>query len=141
MTSTSYIADNWYWMVAAGASGALLLWQQIKEGGVSGGLSPALAVQLINKEKAQVIDVCEPAEFTAAHVAGAKNIPLGDIANGKGLPGNKKLPLVVVCAAGTRSAKAVAQLKALGYENAQSLSGGLKAWREANLPIEKSNKA
>ena len=138
MTSTSYIADNWYWMVAAGASGALLLWQQIKDGGVSGGLSPALAVQLINKERAQVIDVCEPAEFAAAHVAGAKNIPLGDIANGKGLPGNKKLPLVVVCAAGTRSAKAVAQLKALGYENAQSLSGGLKAWREANLPIDKA---
>lgn len=138
MTSTSYIADNWYWMVAAGASGALLLWQQIKEGGTTGGLSPAMAVQLINKEKAQVIDVCEPAEFAAAHVAGAKNIPLGEIGNGKGLPGNKKLPLVVVCAAGTRSAKAVAQLKAMGYENAQPLGGGLKAWREANLPIEKA---
>lgn len=137
MTSTSYIADNWYWMVAAGASGALLLWQQIKEGG-GGGLSPALAVQLINKEKAQVIDVCEPAEFAAAHVAGAKNIPLGEIANGKGLPGNKKLPLVVVCAAGVRSAKAVTQLKAMGYENVQSLAGGLKAWREANLPIDKA---
>ncbi|KGM39907.1 sulfurtransferase [Aquabacterium sp. NJ1] len=137
MTSTSYIADNWYWMVAAGASGALLLWQQIKEGG-GGGLSPALAVQLINKEKAQVIDVCEPAEFAAAHVAGAKNIPLGEIGSGKGLPGNKKLPLVVVCAAGVRSAKAVTQLKAMGYENVQSLAGGLKAWREANLPIDKA---
>ncbi len=137
MTSSSYIADNWYWMVAAGASGALLLWQQIKEGG-GGGLSPALAVQLINKEKAQVIDVCEPAEFAAAHVAGAKNIPLGEIGSGKGLPGNKKLPLVVVCAAGVRSAKAVGQLKAMGYENVQSLAGGLKAWREANLPIEKA---
>ncbi|HEX5356974.1 MAG TPA: rhodanese-like domain-containing protein [Aquabacterium sp.] len=138
MTSTSYIADNWYWMVAAGASGALLLWQQVKEGATAGGLSPAMAVQLINKERAQVIDVCEPAEFAAAHVAGAKNIPLGDIASGKGLPGNKKLPLVVVCAAGSRSAKAVAQLKAMGYENAQSLGGGLKAWREANLPIDKA---
>jgi len=137
MTSASYIADNWYWMVAAGASGALLLWQQIKEGS-GGGLSPALAVQLINKEKAQVIDVCEPAEFAAAHVAGAKNIPLGEIGSGKGLPGNKKLPLVVVCAAGVRSAKAVTQLKAMGYENVQSLAGGLKAWREANLPIDKA---
>lgn len=140
MTSSSYFADNWYWMVAAGASGALLLWQQLKEGGASGGLSPALAVQLINKERAQVIDVCSPAEFAAAHVAGAKNVPLDEIAAGKGLPSNKKLPLVVVCAAGTRSAKAVAQLKAMGYENAQSLAGGLKAWREANLPIDKDDK-
>ncbi|MGQ0597629.1 rhodanese-like domain-containing protein [Aquabacterium sp.] len=137
MTSSSYIVDNWYWMVAAGASGALLLWQQLKEGG-NGGLTPALAVQLINKEKAQVIDVCEPAEFATAHVAGAKNIPLGEIGNGKGLPGNKKLPLVVVCASGVRSAKAVTQLKAMGYENVQSLGGGLKAWREANLPIDKA---
>jgi rhodanese-related sulfurtransferase len=137
MNSTSYIADNWYWIVAAAASGGLILWQQLKEGG-AGGLTPAQAVQLINKEKAQVIDVCEAAEFAAAHVAGAKNIPLGEVASGKGLPGNKKLPLVVVCASGVRSAKAVTQLKALGYDNAPSLGGGLKAWREANLPIDKA---
>ena len=62
-------------------------------------------------------------------------IPKGE---GKGLPSNKAIPLVVVCAAGSRSARAVAQLKKLGYENAQSLSGGLKAWREANLPTEKA---
>ena len=141
MTFSSYLADNWYWAVAAAASGGLLLWQQLQEAGTAGGLSPALAVQLINKERAQVIDVCEPAEFAAAHVAGAKNVPLGEIAAGKGLPGNKKLPLVVVCAAGKRSAQAVAQLKQMGYENAQSLSGGLKAWREANLPVEAADKA
>lgn len=138
MTSTSYIADNWYWMVAAGASGALLLWLQIKEGGgASGGLSPALAVQLINKEKAQVIDVCDAAEFAAGHVAGAKSLPLSDLAGGKGLPSNKALPLVVVCATGQRAAKAATQLKAMGYTNAQPLAGGLKAWREANLPVAK----
>lgn len=141
MTFSSYLADNWYWAVAAAASGGLLLWQQLQEAGTAGGLSPALAVQLINKERAQVIDVCEPAEFAAAHVAGAKNVPLGEIAAGKGLPGNKKLPLVVVCAAGKRSAQAVAQLKQMGYENAQSLSGGLKAWREANLPVDTADKA
>ncbi len=140
MNSTSYFADNWYWMVAAGASGALLLWQQLKEGGAtSGGITPATAVQLINKERAQVIDVREAGEFAEAHVAGAKNVPLGDLAGGgKGLPSNKKLPLVVVCATGARAGKAVAQLKQIGYENVQVLGGGLKAWREANLPIEKN---
>ncbi len=137
MTSSSYIVDNWYWMVAAGASGALLLWQQLQQAGTNG-VAPAAAVQLMNKEKAVVIDVCSAEEFAAGHVAGAKHITLADLGTAKGLPGNKKLPLVVVCAAGTRSAKAVAQLKALGYENAQSLSGGLKAWREANLPIDKA---
>ena len=117
----------------------MLLFLQVKEGGVSGGLTPAMAVQLINRERAQVIDVCEPTEFATGHVGGAKNVPLSAIAaSAKGLPSNKKIPLVVVCASGVRSAKAVGQLKALGYENVQSLGGGLKAWREANLPIEKA---
>ena len=138
MTSSSYLVDNWYWIVAAAVSGGMLLQQQLK-GGPGGGVSPALAVQMINKEKALVIDVCEAGEYAAGHVAGARNVPLGELGSGaKGLPGNKKLPLVVVCASGVRSAKAVAELKKLGYENAQSLAGGLKAWREANLPIEKA---
>lgn len=138
MNSSSYFADNWYWMVAAGASGALLLWQQIQAGVNSGGVSPAAAVQLINREKAQVIDVCEASEFAAAHVAGAKSVPLSELATGKGLPNNKKIPLIVVCATGTRAAKAAGKLREMGHENVQVLGGGLKAWREANLPIDKA---
>jgi rhodanese-related sulfurtransferase len=138
MNSTSYLADNWYWMVAAAASGGLLMWQQLQGANLSGGISPAQAVQLINRERGQVIDVCSADEFAAAHVAGAKNVPLDQLATAKGLPGNKKTPLVVVCASGVRSAKAVTELKKLGFENAQSLAGGLKAWREANLPIDKA---
>ncbi|MGE5452711.1 MAG: rhodanese-like domain-containing protein [Acidobacteriota bacterium] len=132
----SYVTDNWYWIVTAAASGGMLLWQQLKSGGE--GLSPTEAVMLINREKAQVIDVCETSEFQAGHLVGAKNIPLAELGSGKGLPGNKTLPLVVVCASGVRSGKAVTQLKAMGYERAQSLKGGLAAWRAANLPIEKA---
>lgn len=137
MNPTSFLVDNWYWMAAAAASGGALLFLQLKEGGATSGLSPALAVQMINREKAQVIDVSEPVEYAAGHVAGAKNVPLGEIGSAKGLPSNKKLPLVVVCATGARAGKAVASLKSLGYENVQVLAGGLKAWREANLPVDK----
>ncbi len=140
MTSTSFLADNWIWILAAASSGGILLWQQLQQAG-AGGIAPALAVQLMNKEKAVVIDVCSAEEFAAGHVAGAKHIPLAELGTAKGLPGNKKLPVIVVCASGQRSAKAAAELKKLGHENVQSLAGGLKAWREANLPIEKSNKA
>lgn len=133
---SSYLQENWYWLAAALASGGLLLWPQLKGGG---GVSPVDAVNLINREKGQVIDVSDAAEFAAGHVVGAKNIPLDTLADkAKGLPSNKALPLIVVCATGARSSKAVSQLKALGYEKAQSLNGGLKAWREANLPVEKS---
>jgi len=136
MNTMSYVTDNWYWIVTAAASGGMLLWQQLQNSGA--GVSPTEAVQLINREKAQVIDVCSADEFKAGHLVGAKNIPLADLAGAKGLPGNKTTPLVVVCASGARSSKAVSQLKGMGYDNAQSLRGGLAAWRAANLPVEKA---
>jgi rhodanese-related sulfurtransferase len=51
---------------------------------------------------------------------------------------NKTLPLVLVCQSGARSGKAVEVAKKLGYAQAQSLQGGLKAWKAANLPVEKA---
>ena len=132
-----FLLDNWYWIVAALASGGALLLPQLGRGG-SDAVSPQEAVQLINREKAVVIDVCESAEFAAGHVAGARSIPLSTIEAAKGLPTNKALPLVVVCARGSRASRAVGTLKKLGHERVLVLSGGMGAWREANLPVERS---
>jgi len=119
------------------ASGSLLLWP-VLQGAAMAGLDPAGAVQLINREKGVVIDVCEPAEFAAGHVGGSRNIPLGELENKlAGAVKNKALPLILVCQSGARSARAVAIAKKLGYEQAQSLGGGLASWRAANLPVEK----
>jgi len=86
-----------------------------------------------------VIDVCEPNEFAAGHVGGARNIPLGELeAKLATSVKNKALPLVLVCQSGARSGRAVAIAKKLGYENVQSLGGGLTAWKAANLPVEKA---
>lgn len=134
----SFFVENWYLFVLAAVSGGLLLWQTIN-GAKGGGVSVADAVNLINREKAVVIDVCEPAEFAAGHVTNARNVPLANIAAGvKGLPSNKALPLVVVCARGNRARLAASRLRELGFEQAHVLAGGLAAWREANMPIEKS---
>jgi len=51
---------------------------------------------------------------------------------------NKETPVILTCASGMRSRRALGIAKKLGYEKAQSLSGGLGAWRSANLPIEKA---
>ena len=50
----------------------------------------------------------------------------------------KTLPVVLVCETGARSHRAVALAKKLGYEQAQAMAGGLKAWKAANLPVEKA---
>ena len=133
-----FFLDNWYLIAVALVSGGLLAWPRLRAAGQGGALSPAEAVNLINRERAVLIDVSEPAEFAAAHAGGSKNVPLDKLESGNDLPKNKALPLVVVCGTGTRATRAVAILRKLGFENARALAGGLKAWREANLPVEKS---
>ena len=133
-----FVLANWMLIAVALVSGGMLLMPMLTGGG-GAGLTPAAAVQLINREKAVVIDVCEPAEYQAGHVGGARSSPPGELeAKLPGAVKNKATPLVLVCASGMRSGRAVAIARKLGYDNAQSLSGGLKSWREASLPIEKA---
>jgi len=133
-----FILDNWMLISIALVSGGLLLWP-VLQGAATAGLTPSAAVLLINREKAVVVDVCEANEFAAGHVGGAKNIPLGELEAKLGAAvKNKNLPLILVCQTGARSGRAVAIAKKLGYEQAQSLGGGLAAWKGANLPVEKA---
>ena len=134
----NFLLQNWYLVVAALVSGGLLLWPMLLSGAQGGALSPAEAVRLVNREKGVLIDVSEPAEFAKGHVAGARSIPLGQLEGHKSLPSNKALPLVLVCPTGARASRAAGILRKLGYDKAQALAGGLKAWREANLPVEKT---
>ena len=134
----NFIIENWYLIFLAVASGAMLL-VSIFRGATGGALSAAAAVHLINREKAVVIDVCEPDEFAVGHVNAAKNVPLSQLEEKlPSLVKNKQLPVILVCAKGPRAMRAEAVAKKLGYEKAQALGGGMKAWREAGLPVEKS---
>jgi rhodanese-related sulfurtransferase len=134
-----FFLDTWYLFLAAAVSGGFLLWPLINKGaGGATKLSTSDAVQLINREKAVLIDVSEPAEYAAGHAMGARSVPLGSLEASKDLPKNKAVPLVVVCPTGARAGKAVATLKKLGFENTRALAGGFEAWRAANLPVEKT---
>jgi rhodanese-related sulfurtransferase len=134
-----FFIDNWMLISVALASGAMLLWPTLQGAASRGGLTAANAVQLINRERAVVVDVCQPEEFAAGHVGGAKNVPVGQLE--QRLPEvvkNKTLPLILVCASGARANRALGVAKKLGYEKAQVLGGGMKAWKDANLPVEKN---
>lgn len=136
----NFLIENWLLVFMAALSGSLLLWQTI-QGGTGRGVPPAEAVRLINREKGVLIDVCEPAEYEKSHAVGARNIPLATLADAKGLPGNKTLPILLLCASGARAGRAAAQLQKAGYEKAVAVAGGNAAWREANLPMESGAKA
>jgi rhodanese-related sulfurtransferase len=133
----NFLINNWHLVLVALTSGGLLIWPLIKE--QSNGLTPQNAVQLINRAKASLIDVSDPAEFAAAHAKGSKNIPLKELETKLGVTcKNKALPVIFICPLGKRSATAATLAKKMGYLEAISLSGGLRAWRDANLPIEKA---
>lgn len=134
-----FLIDNWMLISIALASGGMLVWPLIAGSMNAGALTASGAVQLINREKAVVVDVGDMEEFAAGHVGGAKHVPLSEL-EGKlaGAAKNKALPLILVCANGARANRAVAVAKKMGYEQAQALGGGLKAWKDANLPLEKA---
>ena len=133
-----FLLDNWMLITLALISGALLL-APVMQGAVSAGLSANDAVLLINREKAVVVDVCEPTEFAAGHIVGSKNIPVADLsAKLATAVKNKSLPLILVCQSGARSGRAMAAAKTLGYAQVHSLGGGLAAWKSAGLPLEKA---
>ena len=72
-----------------------------------------------------ILDVRTSEEYARGHIEGAVNIPLNEIERAAQLYGNKHL--YVHCASGARSKRAVAQLQALGVQNAQNI-GGIISW-------------
>ena len=133
-----FVVDNWLLILIAISSGAMLAWTMLRGAG-GGGLSAQGAVQLINRERGVLVDVRDPEEFAAGHPIGARNVPLNQLeAKLAGAVKNKTVPLLLICASGARARRAVAVAKKLGYEQAQAVAGGLKSWKEANLPVEKA---
>ena len=134
-----FIVDNWMLILIALSSGALLAWPMLR-GAQGGSLTAQGAVQLINRQRGVLVDLREPAEFAAGHPVGAKNVPLNQL-EGKlaAAVKNKTVPLLLMCESGARAQRAVVIAKKLGYEQAQAVAGGLKSWKDANLPVEKAS--
>ena len=92
-----------------------------------------LACQLAD-QRVTVIDVREPMEYAAGHIAGSLNVPLGRISKTE-LPQG---PLVLVCQSGNRSSKALAQLRQQGLaQSLAQLDGGIPVWQQAGMGLRK----
>lgn len=83
-----------------------------------------------------VLDVREPDEFDGplGHIGDAQNIPLGDLAQRVAeVPQDR--PVITVCRAGGRSARATLILKGSGVEQSANLAGGMLRWRALHFPV------
>jgi rhodanese-related sulfurtransferase len=133
-----FVRNNLLLIVVAFASGAMLLWPLVRRSAGGPWLSPAQATHLINREDATVIDVRDANEFATGHVLGAKNVPLARMETaGADVVKKKDRPVILYCDGGERAGKALATLKKQGFSRVANLSGGIKAWQDAGLPVEK----
>jgi rhodanese-related sulfurtransferase len=134
-----FIQENILLIAVAFVSGAMLIWPYVRRMGGGPSVSAAQATQLINREDALVVDVRDPGEYGGGHILGAKNLPLSRIDSaGKEIAAKRKdKPLIVYCDTGNRSTKAAAALRSQGFSQVLNLSGGLAAWQQAGLPVER----
>jgi molybdopterin/thiamine biosynthesis adenylyltransferase/rhodanese-related sulfurtransferase len=82
------------------------------------------------------VDVREHNEWDTGYIPGALHVPLATVeAQIESLVPDRKLPVVVYCARGNRSAYATKTLEGLGYEHVASLAGGIEDWKTQGLPL------
>lgn len=134
-----FIEKNWPLVLVFVLSGAMLLWPLVQRR-----LSPTRevgtfdATRLINSENAILLDIRESKEFTGSRLPNAHHIPLSELnERGAELAKFVSRPVIVYCDRGMRSASATSPLTKLGFTSVQSLRGGLRAWKDAGLPMQK----
>jgi hydroxyacylglutathione hydrolase len=88
----------------------------------------------LRRGEVQLIDVRARSEWSAGHIAGARNIPLGELAAAAGTIEDSR-PVVLQCASGARSSIASSVLLANGVRDVINLPGGIDAWCDAGLAI------
>jgi rhodanese-related sulfurtransferase len=81
----------------------------------------------------QIIDVREPHERDAGHIAGTRHIPLGELTAQAGSI-ERERPVVFYCRVGSRSLMAAQAFRAGGFE-AYTMSGGLLRWAAEDRPL------
>jgi rhodanese-related sulfurtransferase len=120
-------------------SGGMLLFPLFTRGMRPGAeVGPMDAVTLINRKDAVVIDVRDEGEFASGHINNARHIPEKQLADRvKELEKFKAKPLIVSCASGRRATFAVDTLKKQGFADVVALRGGISAWAQAGMPLEK----
>jgi len=96
------------------------------------------ALAAVNGGDARLVDVREDSEWNAGHARGADHLSKGIIERDieKMVP-DKDAALILYCGGGYRAALAADSLQKMGYTNVTSVSGGWRAWVEANAPTER----
>jgi rhodanese-related sulfurtransferase len=134
-----FLENNWPVILVMIVSGAMLVWPFI-QGRVSAvrEVGAMEATALINRRNAVMLDVREAKEYEGGRIANAVHLPQSQLASrGHELKKLTARPVIAYCERGQRSRAAAGALTKLGFAEVYTLRGGLRAWSEAGLPVEK----
>ena len=134
-----FLLDNIALVALFLASGALLVWPDLSlfSGGAQS-VGTTEATRLMNQPGSLVLDVREDAEYAAGHLPRARHIPLGQLSGRiDEIAKFKEKPVIVTCRSGARSGSACRALRKAGFTQVFNLKGGIGAWSQANLPVER----
>jgi rhodanese-related sulfurtransferase len=107
----------------------------LAEGQIMRSLTPVEALQMQqNRSDLVFLDVRTSKERSYGAIPGSTLVNIYDLLKGT-LPLPKDKPILLVCAIGGRSYVAAQVMSQQGYREVYNLSGGIKAWLEAGLPI------
>jgi rhodanese-related sulfurtransferase len=134
-----FILENLWLVVLFVGSGAVLAWPEIARLiGASNEIGTLEATRLMNQPTTLVLDVREGEEFASGHLPRARHIPLKELPKRLDEIGKyKERAVIVTCRSGPRAGSACRVLKRAGFTTVYQLKGGVSAWQQASLPVEK----
>lgn len=97
-------------------------------------VEPQQVAELHREGTIQLIDVREPYEWEAGRIAGARHLPVSEIA-AQAETIAREIPVVFYCRVGGRSTMAANAFRRAGYD-AYSMTGGMVAWESLGLGLE-----
>jgi rhodanese-related sulfurtransferase len=102
-------------------------------------LEPEITVEVFAQRRQEpnapiLLDVREPWEYQTASLPNSLLMPMGDIPSRAHAELDPDAPIVVLCHHGARSLNVTMWLRNQGFENVQSLAGGIDAWSRAIDP-------
>ena len=136
----SWIAEYWGVLLIAGLMVGLLFPPMLLKKGALPvkQLTPEEANRLIAEQDAIVLDVRNGGEVASGRVPHALHIPLGTLeARLFELEPYRNKPIIVNCQLGGRSQSACQILKSHGFTDIYNLKGGIAAWLQSNLPVQR----
>ena len=132
-----FFSQQWLLVLALAATLTMLFLHESRKAGPA--VSPQQAINLVNGEGGIFLDIRDGAEYSKAHIADAKHIPLTQLGTRKAeLAGFEDKPLIVICKLGQSSGTATRQLREAGFSRAQKMSGGMMEWDAMKLPVVSS---